>query len=52
MSDPWQDEADAEDDWEEELTDRPGANPLDPEELDPDDDDEDHWDEPSDGEAA
>ncbi|HET7744209.1 MAG TPA: hypothetical protein VFK76_05650 [Gaiellaceae bacterium] len=53
MSDPWQDDADVEDDWEEELTGPAGRNPLDPEELGADDDDADLWDaDDLDGDAA
>lgn len=53
MSDPWQDDADVEDDWEEELTGPAGGNPLDPEGLGADDGDADLWDaDDLDGDAA
>jgi hypothetical protein len=51
MSDPWQEDAEVEDDWEEELTGPAGGNPLDAEELEGDD--PDLWaDEPHDDDVA
>jgi len=52
MSDPWQDEADAEDDWEGESTGPAGGSPLDPEELEEDEDDSELWDDEPDDDAA
>ena len=54
MSDPWQNEAEVQDDREEELTGPVGRNALAPEELDAEDDaDSDLWDDDDlDGDAA
>lgn len=54
MSDPWQDEAEVEDDWEEEVTGPAGGNPLDSEEIDAGEDDDSELSEDADldGDAA
>jgi hypothetical protein len=48
MSDPWQDEAEVEDDWDEELAGPPPGSLFDPEELDEDDDPDLFGDDPDD----
>jgi hypothetical protein len=54
MSDPWQDDAEVEDDRDEEPTGPAGGKPLDPEEVDGDDEEEDSdlWDDDDSDDAA